>query len=51
MRALKYGLFIAAGIAGWVMHKHFAVKQSVSPWVDAVVFNAMEFIGLALGIG
>lgn len=51
MRALKYGLFIAAGIAGWVMLKHFAVKQSVSPWVDAVVFNAMEFIGLALGIG
>jgi len=34
-----------------VMLKHFAVKQSVSPWVDAVVFNAMEFIGLALGIG
>lgn len=50
MRALKYGLFIAAGIAGWVMLKHFAVKQSVSPWVDAAVFNAMEFIGLVLGI-
>jgi hypothetical protein len=51
MRALKYGLFIAAGVAGWVMLKHFAIKQSVSPWVDAVVFNAMELIGLALGIG
>ncbi|SRR5258707_1145079 len=51
MRALKYGLFIAAGIAGWGMLKHFAIKQSVSPWVDAVVFNAMELIGLALGIG
>lgn len=51
MLALKYGLFIAAGIAGWVMLKHFAIKLTVSPWVDAVVFNAIEFIGLALGIG
>lgn len=48
--ALKYGLLITAGVAAWVMLKHFALKHSVPPWMDALVFNAFELVGLALGI-
>src|SRR5215470_10897786 len=48
--ALKYGLLITAGVAAWVLLKHFALKPSVPPWMDALVFNAFELAGLALGI-
>ena len=48
--ALKYGLLITAGVAAWVLLKHFALKHAVPPWLDALVFNAFELIGLALGI-
>jgi hypothetical protein len=48
--ALKYGLLITAGIAAWVLLKHFVVKHAVPPWLDGAVFNACELIGLAFGI-
>jgi hypothetical protein len=48
--ALKYGLLTALGMAAYVMLKHFALKQALPPWLDALVFNAFEFAGLARAI-